>query len=183
MKNRVSEFSVQVSQNEFGRNRRTAVVRTQVDTVEWDDLVVDGLSGNEKAQADWVREQLLQMGRTLRRVPRPRELAGLRGGVGNWPAIVYAASEQGAWETNVRPLRPTRIELTQMEEVLAWLMWLESDLRTIVFAQALGISFEKVARIDPRNRKRAACYKAFKKAIMIIVKKLNENQGRQSRQI
>ena len=163
-----------LSGNEFGWPRRAFVVEQTVAPIRWEQIVLDGVDCDDAQAVAWVREQLLDMGRTLLRAPKPKELQNLVAAVSGWPAILHDASEQGAWETHVRPVLPGKEEIDRMDDVLGWMLWLAPDVRCVVFAQSLGFSFEKVKKLDTRRRSTSTIKRVFNVGVMEIVSRLRK---------
>jgi hypothetical protein len=83
---------------------------------------------------------------TLRRVPLPRS-GGPREYASGWPEIVRSAAEAYASDTAAMPkIRPSRAEITHMDEALTWLSWVNDRERKIILAKAAGMSYGKLAR-------------------------------------
>ena len=165
-----------VEGNEFGDSRRAYPAGEPLVGVEWRDLMVVELGGDDRRAAAMVRERLIEMGQTLKRTARPKELQDLAGAIGDWPSIRHDLNDQGSWETKLRPVHPTSKEISQMVEVLGWLLWLGPAERGVVFAQALDISFEKYARLDTRRRSKTSIIRAFNRGIGEIVATLRKKR-------
>lgn len=115
-----------------------------------------------------IKARLKAAGETLRKIERPRELRGLAGEVASWPAIRHELNDEGNWSTRRVKIRPTAAELSELDEVLVWLLWLDADTRPVVFGQMLGISYRKLSALDPKRRSKSTMAKVFQAGVLRI---------------
>jgi Domain of unknown function (DUF6362) len=86
-----------------------------------------------------VAERLEEAVDVLARLPLPR-VPGL---YSLWPAMPHAAAGDRAL---IRPAAPTPEAIDRMDEVLGWLMWLDSEERQLVWLRAEGMPWKWITR-------------------------------------
>ncbi len=91
-----------------------------------------------------VADRLEQAAHTLKRLPK----VAVQGFFGTWPAIVRESMEAYGWEdAHIHPGPPSPRHITEMDEALRWLMWLESDDVKLVWLRACGIRWKAIGRL------------------------------------
>ncbi|MBF0439377.1 MAG: helix-turn-helix domain-containing protein [Magnetococcales bacterium] len=86
---------------------------------------------------DDVKVRIENAARTLRNL----NVAGLKpsGYRGLWPDVIYDENEAYGWEpADYRPDPPSPKDITQMDEALSWLRWLDKDHSTVLWMHADG---------------------------------------------
>ncbi len=72
-----------------------------------------------------VEERMLAAGRTLRKRKLPKELLTLARIVSAYPAIIHDRHDHALWQPQeMTALRPTAVELTELDVFLGWLLWI-----------------------------------------------------------
>lgn len=121
-----------------------------------------------------VKARLKDAGGVLVRCPQPPELSKLYGAGGSWPQIIHSRNDQGAWRgVRLCPTPPTAEEISRMEEVLGWLLWLDDGPRPIVFA-CMFFGFRKVARRGQKRCSHETVRRTYERGISIIAGRLLE---------
>lgn len=91
-----------------------------------------------------VADRLEQAAQTLRRLPPVR----VRGYFGAWPPIMHEAIYAYGWEeTRIKLGPPSARHISEMDEALRWLMWLEREEVTLVWLRACDLKWKKIHRI------------------------------------
>ena len=123
---------------------------------------------------DAVKGRLAAAGDVLWRVGQPVGLAALKGGSGSWDDVVHERTDHGAWDRGRPPLSaPTAAELSALDEVFDWLLWLTEEERPIVFARMCGVSYRKLSRRDPKRRSYRTLQRIYESGITRIVTNLH----------
>jgi hypothetical protein len=167
--------------NEFGGFRRALVPeppprRTVARTGE--NSVTRAKSG--------IKRRIARAGETLRRLPRPPELAQLEGRASAWPAVIREFADLIGNDrvlrarASVRPGAPSPRAIAELDEVLRWVLWLDLAHRRIVVAKMHGLGFRKIAEIlgKPRNGWQIGKIAAqYDNAIELILLRIVEKSG------
>ncbi len=120
-----------------------------------------------------IKARLRAMGETAGRLEYPRELLQLMAKVSGMPQVVRERYDYP--DPDSRPkLRPTARQLSEMDEVLGWLLWLDPDTRTIVAAFGFGFSLRKTARYDRKGQSHMTIQKKLEAGIAEILGRLRE---------
>jgi len=91
-----------------------------------------------------VADRIEQAAHTLRRLPK----VAVQGYFSAWPPIVHEAMQAYGWENvRVQPGPPSARHISEMDEALRWLMWLERDEVRIVWLRACGIRWKNIGRL------------------------------------
>ena len=95
-----------------------------------------------------VKARLAEAADTLRRLPSARIRAKLTA----WPDVVQSASTAYGYEAaHTRPAAPSPEAISRMDETLAWLFWIETDGRRLLWARALGVPWRRLEDLDGRS--------------------------------
>ncbi len=115
-----------------------------------------------------VSDRIDQAAHTMRKLPK----VAVKGYFNVWPAIVREAMEAYGWdEMHVHPGPPSAHQITEMDEVMLWLMWLERDEVRIVWLRASGVRWKRIG-LETGWSVRKLQYD-WRIAIMKIVHRLN----------
>lgn len=88
-----------------------------------------------------VADRVEQAAHTLRRLPK----VTVQGFFGTWPPIVREAMEAYGWdEAHIHPGPPCPRHITEMDETLLWLMWLEREEVKLVWLRANGVRWKRL---------------------------------------
>jgi len=94
--------------------------------------------------ADWtpsiVEARLAEAAWVLKRMPEPR----LSGYFSTWPEFVYSFADKVGQEPQMRRPRPGPRQITEADEAMLWLRWLERDDARIVWLRANHVQWKKV---------------------------------------
>ena len=167
--------AVQVVVVEPGEDGRgvSAVHRTLADGLN---RVVEGDQVERVAVIAMIKARLSAAGETLKNIEHPKELRGLIGATGCWPAIRHELSDPGRWETNRVRSRPTAQDYSELDEVFVWLLWLDANTRPIIFGRMLGRSYNHLSKLDPKRRSRSVIARAYDAGILKILERLIDGQ-------
>ncbi len=90
-----------------------------------------------------VEERFEEAVQTLKRVPVPG--AKPRAYFNGWPDMIYTSWElQSQEKLPIRLGPPNATQITQMEEALGWLWWLEPNERNLVWMRAGGVRWKVI---------------------------------------
>jgi hypothetical protein len=90
-----------------------------------------------------VADRLEQAAHTLRRLP-PVKVQGFKS---NWPEVLRDVHEAYGWDgARVRLGPPTARQITEMDEALRWLMWLERYEVRLVWLRASCVRWKVIER-------------------------------------
>ncbi len=91
-----------------------------------------------------VADRLEQAAQTLRRLPPVR----VRGFFGTWPPIMQEAIYAYGWEeARIKLGPPSARHISEMDETLRWLMWLEREEVMLVWLRACDVKWKKIGRL------------------------------------
>ena len=76
----------------------------------------------------------------LKRLPEPRR----QGYFSTWPAILHSFADKVGQEPQMRRPRPSPRQITQAEEAMLWLRWLEPEDGRLVWARADGMAWKPI---------------------------------------
>ncbi len=92
-----------------------------------------------------VADRLEQAAHTLKRLPK----IAVQGYFGTWPSIVREAIEAYGWDdAHIHPGPPSPRHITEMDEALRWLMWLEVEEVKLVWLRAYGIRWKSISKLS-----------------------------------
>ncbi len=88
-----------------------------------------------------VADRIEQAAHTLRKLPK----VTVQGYFNAWPPIVREAMDAYGWEdAHIHPGPPSARQITEMDEVMLWLMGLEREEVRIVWLRANGIRWKRI---------------------------------------
>lgn len=91
-----------------------------------------------------IADRLEQAAQTLKRLPPVR----MQGYFGTWPPIVQDAMQSYGWdEVRIKMGPPSSRHISEMEETLRWLMWLEREEVKLVWLRACGVKWKIIQRV------------------------------------
>lgn len=102
------------------------------------------MSRRKRITVSDVADRLEQAAHTMRRLPK----VTVQGYFSAWPPIVREAMQAYGWEDaplHVGP--PSAKHISEMDEALRWLLWLERDEVRIVWLRACGIRWKAMGRL------------------------------------
>jgi hypothetical protein len=115
-----------------------------------------------------VEERLEEAADTLRRLPEER----VRGYFSTWPPVIRDYWEAfGRGDVRLRLPPPSAAAIDRMDEVLAWLSWLESDDARLVWTRAEGAPWKAICWRFGVSR--ATAHRRWQYSISVIVWRLN----------
>jgi hypothetical protein len=88
-----------------------------------------------------------------------------------WPEYFHTFADQVGQEPRMRRPRPSPREITQAEEAMLWLRWLEVDDARLVWARAEGIAWKPICWQFGISR--ATANRRWQYGLAIIVWRLN----------
>lgn len=100
------------------------------------------MSPRAKKTVSDVADRIEQAAHTMRKLPK----VTVQGYFNAWPPIVREAMEAYGWEdAHVRPGPPSAHQITEMDEVMLWLMWLEREEVRLVWLRANGVRWKRMS--------------------------------------
>lgn len=91
-----------------------------------------------------IADRLDQAAYTLKRLPK----VTVQGYFGTWPPIMQEALYAYGWEeARIKAGPPSAQHISEMDEVLRWFLWLESEETTLVWLRACGLKWKKIGRL------------------------------------
>ncbi|GAB4227862.1 MAG: hypothetical protein Kow0032_07460 [Methyloligellaceae bacterium] len=88
-----------------------------------------------------IEERLEAAARTLRRLP-DHHVPGYRS---SWPEVVHDARQAYGYDPARMPrIAPSPQDISEMEEVFGWLLWLDPDDARIVWLRAEGVRWKPI---------------------------------------
>ncbi|MCA3451602.1 MAG: hypothetical protein INF92_14825 [Rhodobacter sp.] len=121
--------------------------------------------------ADWtttqVQDRLELAAGVMRQMPGVRP----QGFFNAWPEYFHTFADQVGQEPRMRRPRPSPREITQAEEAMLWLRWLEVDDARLVWARAEGIAWKLICWQFGISR--ATANRRWQYGLAIIVWRLN----------
>lgn len=103
------------------------------------------------------------------------ELRWLRGAGGTMPDVVYSRWElQRGMPTRMRDALPEPSRVSDAEEALRWLLWIENPRRTVVMARSAGAKWREICNgveITPPT-----AHKYFREGLEAIAARLNAGE-------
>jgi hypothetical protein len=121
--------------------------------------------------ADWtttqVQDRLELAADVMRQMPGVRP----QGFFNAWPEYFHTFADQVGQEPRMRRPRPSPREITQAEEAMLWLRWLEVDDARLVWARAEGIAWKPICWQFGISR--ATANRRWQYGLAIIVWRLN----------
>lgn len=120
-----------------------------------------------------IRARLEEAADTLRRLPYPREYAGLRGEKIGMPDYVRNVWEHyGKDEARIPRMPPTAAAIDRLDEALTWLHWLEQADARLVFMRALRIGWKRVCA--EHRMSRTTAWRVWTASLMEIARRKNQ---------
>ncbi len=119
-----------------------------------------------------IHYRLVEAADTLRRLPMPKNSRPqeLRAG---WPDMVYEWSAYGYSPAQLRQSPPSPEHISNLDETLGWLHWLDREQRMIVWARANGWTWRKINEWDCRST--PTLRKCCEEGYSVIYRKLNKD--------
>jgi hypothetical protein len=121
--------------------------------------------------ADWtttqVQDRLELAAGVMRQMPGVRP----QGFFNAWPEYFHTFADQVGQEPRMRRPRPSPSEITQAEEAMLWLRWLEVDDARLVWARAEGTAWKPICWQFGISR--ATANRRWQYGLAIIVWRLN----------
>ena len=121
--------------------------------------------------ADWtttqVQDRLELAAGVMRQMPGVRP----QGFFNAWPEYFHTFADQVGQEPRMRRPRPSPREITQAEEAMLWLRWLEVDDARLVWARAEGTAWKPICWQFGISR--ATANRRWQYGLAIIVWRLN----------
>jgi len=121
--------------------------------------------------ADWrttqVQDRLELAAGVMRQMPGVRP----QGFFNAWPEYFHSFADQVGQEPRMRRPRPSPREITEAEEALLWLRWLEVDDARLVWARADGMAWKPICWQFGISR--ATANRRWQYGLAIIVWRLN----------
>lgn len=121
--------------------------------------------------ADWrttqVQDRLELAAGVMRQMPGVRP----QGFFNAWPEYFHSFADQVGQEPRMRRPRPSPREITEAEEALLWLRWLEVDDARLVWARADGMAWKPICWQFGISR--ATANRRWQCGLAIIVWRLN----------
>jgi hypothetical protein len=72
--------------------------------------------------------------------------------IAHWPEVVRQGFEAYGYESvRQRPLMLSAVAISQADEAVVWLIWLDDAARRIIWARASGISWRRLENLDGRS--------------------------------
>jgi hypothetical protein len=91
-----------------------------------------------------IADRLEQAAQTLKRLPPVK----VQGYFGTWPLIMQEAMSAYGWEeARLKLGPPSARHISEMDEVLRWLMWLEREEVKLVWLRACGARWKLIGRV------------------------------------
>jgi len=124
--------------------------------------------------AKYIRARLEEAADTLRRLPMPREMGGLRGGKSTMPDYVQSAQEAYGYTQAEAPRIPPSAEaIDRMDEALAWLRWLPEREGRLVWMRSMRIGWKRVT--EEFHCDRTTAWRHYTAAIMVIAARVDSD--------
>ena len=121
--------------------------------------------------ADWtttqVQDRLELAAGVMRQMPGVRP----QGFFNAWPEYFHTFADQVGQEPRMRRPRPSPREITQAEEAMLWLRWLEVDDARLVWARAEGTAWKPICWQFGLSR--TAATKRWQYGLAVITWRLN----------
>jgi hypothetical protein len=121
--------------------------------------------------ADWtttrVQDRLELAAGVMRQMPGVRP----RGFFNAWPEYFHSFADQVEQEPRMRRPRPSPREITQAEEAMLWLRWLEVEDARLVWARAEGTAWKPICWQFGLSR--TAATKRWQYGLAVITWRLN----------
>ena len=115
-----------------------------------------------------VADRVEQAACTMRKLPK----VTVQGYFNAWPLIVREAMEAYGWDgVRVYPGPPSARQITEMDEVMLWLMWLEREEVKLVWLRANGMRWKNLGRLTGWSVRKLQY--DWQVALMKIVHRLN----------
>ncbi|MGE0108168.1 MAG: DUF6362 family protein [Bdellovibrionales bacterium] len=100
------------------------------------------MSKGKKHNVKDVADRIEQAANTMKKLPKVK----VQGYFNAWPTIVREAMEAYGWEDNhMRPSPPSAKHITEMEEVMIWLLWLEREEVRLIWMRAEGVRWKRLS--------------------------------------
>ena len=87
-----------------------------------------------------VEERLAEAASVLKRLPEPRR----QGYFNVWPEILHSFADKVGQEPRMRRPLPSPRQITEADEAMLWLRWLERDDARIVWLRSNGKPWKKI---------------------------------------
>jgi hypothetical protein len=101
--------------------------------------------------APQLRDRLAEAAHTLRRLPWPKH-GKPQPERALWPDVAHDWMAYGWQAARLQRIPPTAQEVSRMDEVLAWLLWLTRDQRLILWGRANHWAWAKLVQLDDLER-------------------------------
>lgn len=120
----------------------------------------------------FIEETIKRAGRTLKRLPPPKELTWLKGNGSSWPKVIRDFADlignEAEWKRRRQAPRvggATHAEIAELDTVLGWLVRLDPDERFVAMGKMVGLGFRRIARRDRAGRSHTTLAKIYDLAL------------------
>lgn len=102
----------------------------------------------ERRSSAEIESRLREAADVLRRLPRPKEIAELRGRWSAWPGVVRKAGEAYGYDRTRRiVIPPSGAEIDRMDEAVVWLQWLDKKESHLVWLRVSGVAWRDLEHV------------------------------------
>jgi Domain of unknown function (DUF6362) len=92
-----------------------------------------------------------------------------------WPPVIRALLQESKAPTSIEGA-PTPAQLSELDQVIGWLMRVQSETARIIWARAEGCSWDSIASIAGENPD--ACKAIYKTGVLMIARLYNTSERR-----
>lgn len=131
---------------------------------------------------EWTRDDVAARLEAAARVMRAQPRVGPRGAFNAWPTYFHEFADRVGQEPEMRRPQPSPRAVSEAEEAMGWLQWLEPDDARLVWMRAEGASWKAICWRSGLTRSTA--HRRWQYALSVIVWKLKGRRvpTRRSRQ-